>query len=727
MTTSRTLRPSAGHIAAGFSIVIGVLAPCVAFAQVAGDSTRARPLAPVSVTVTRDAARSTFELPFATARVLPDSSRPGLRRSSIGELLLGVPGVIVQERANPSQDPRLAVRGFGARSAFGVRGVRVLRDGIPLSLPDGQTPIDWLDLETIGAIDVVRGTAAALYGNAAGGIVDFRSRAPELAPFALSSRVLQGAGVTRSNVTLSGTPRTARANADPGATPSAGWLASLTGTHGDGPREWSRVDASSGFARGFATVRGTRVEVQGTVYDAPRAENTGALTAGELAADPTLPDSLNVQRRSRKAVQQSQFAVIASRTNGANEWSASAFASARQLDNPLPFAIVDVDRNVAGASVRGTRRVTALPWPLRLTAGGDFQQQDDERLNFENCADVLPTAPVTVRCPVASQERGAVRLDQRETVEGTGVFARLEVEAPGRVFASAALRHDRVGFSVQDRFTTATNPDDSGERTLSASSPMFAVVWRARPLLSVYVNVARAFETPTVTELTNQDDGSAGLNTRLAPQRTSTVEVGAQSLLAGVLQVDVALFSARVRDELVAFDVPNAPGRRAFRNAGRTSRDGVELSLASRATLPGAVTADMGLGYTLSRFRYDQYQVGAANFSGNSIPGIPDQQLQAFATARRGGTFGTIDVTAASRATADDAATVQAAGYAVWALRAGHRVMVQRRFSIEPMAGVENLFDRRFAGSVVVNATRARFFEPGGRRRGYVGVRVGAQ
>jgi iron complex outermembrane receptor protein len=686
------------------------------------DSSRVTTLAPVSTTVTRDAARTAFELPFATARVTPDATRPGLRRGSIGELLLGVPGVVVQERANPSQDPRLAVRGFGARSAFGVRGVRVLRDGIPLSLPDGQTPVDWLDLETIGSIDVVRGTAAALYGNAAGGIVEFRSRAPENAPFALSSRALSGAGITRTNVTASG--RSERSEAQ--AVRDIGWLASATGTHGNGARDWSRLDASSAFARAYATLLGTRVELSGTHYDAPRAENTGALTAGELARDPSLPDSLNVQRRSRKAVRQSQVALTASRTNGPNELIATAFTSSRTLDNPLPFAIVDVDRTVGGASLRGTRRVPA-PWPLRFTAGADYQRQDDDRFNFENCNDVLPSAPVSIRCPTAGRERGAVRLEQRELVSGTGVFARAEIEAPGGIFASAAVRHDRVAFTVEDRFITGANPDDSGDRALEAVSPMFALVWRARPLLSFYANVANAFETPTVTELTNQDNGAAGLNRTLAPQRTSTLEVGMQSLLAGRVRVDVAAFRARVRDELVPFDVPNAPGRRAFRNAGRTSRDGVELSMATSAAI-GAATTDVGVGYTYSNFRYDEYRVGASDFSGKPIPGIPVQALQAFTTVRLGGAFGTVDVTSASRSSADDAATVYAAGYAAWALRAGYRAAVAGgRFAVEPMAGVENLFDRRYAGSVVVNATRARYFEPGGRRRGYLGVRLEAR
>lgn len=686
---------------------------------------RSAVLAPVSITVTRDAARTPFELPFATAHLAPDMSRPATRRTGLGELLFAVPGVIVQDRANPSQDPRITVRGFGARSAFGVRGVRVLRDGLPLSLPDGQTPVDWLDLESVGDIDVVRGTAGALYGNAAGGVVDFRSREPERAPLSFGTRAWTGEGLARVNLNASGSYRH-DASVDGSAVHDIGWLASHTSTRGDVGRTWSRIDATSAFARAFATVRGTRVELQATRYDAPRAENTGALTASELTRDASLPDSLNIQKHSRKAVQQSQVALLLSRQRGANEVALSAFTSSRTLDNPLPFAIVAVDRSVRGVSLRGTRRVTSTPWPLRITVGGDLQHQDDDRLNFENCADVASTTPVTTRCPIADRERGAVRLDQTEVVDGTGLFARTEVEAPGHVFASAAVRYDRVAFDVTDHFITSTNADDSGERTLESVTPMFGLAWRVRPLLSLYANVTSAFETPTVTELTNQDNGAAGLNRVLAPQRTATVEAGVQSVLGAHVRADVSVFRARVRDELVPFDVPNAPGRRAFRNAGRTARTGVEASVVTQSHY-----VETGLAYTYSHFRFDRYSIGTANYAGKPIPGIPRNQMQAYGTVRQRGWFGTVDLTAASRVSADDAALVSAAGYATWGMRVGytldHREGTVRRRLAEPTIGVDNLFDRRYASSVVVNATRNRYFEPGTTRRFYIGLRLAAQ
>ncbi len=722
MTFNQTFQPIGrrGSLLRRLTLCAVLAAPSPLIAQVArqdsvADDSTARRLNTVRVSVTRDAARSPFELPFALTTA-PISARPAQRRTSVSDLLLAVPGVQVQDRSNPSQDARIAVRGFGARSAFGVRGVRVLRDGVPLSLPDGQTPIDWLDLETVDRVDVVRGTAAALYGNAAGGVVDVRSRAPSQAPLAMQARWWNGGGVQRANVQASGTLLGALGDSS-GLLQQSQWLASFTRTAGDGPRAWSRFDASSVFARALSTVRGTRLELQGTVYDAPRAENTGALTAAELARDPRLPDSLNITRRSRKAVQQTQLALMAERDLGSGQLRASLFGGTRMLDNPLPFAMVAVDRNVVGGSLHGSWRVPSTPWPLRFGAGVDAQRLVDERYNYENCAEVLPSAPPSVRCPTPGNERGATRLDQQERAANVGGYARIEVEAPRQLFVSTALRFDQVQFAVRDRFITSTNADDSGDRTLRAVSPMLGVTWRARPRWSLYGNLSTAFETPTVTELTNQETGAAGLNATLEPQRTRTVEVGTQALLGQRVRADLALFEAVVQDELVPFDVPNQPGRRAFRNAGQTTRRGAETALRM-----AWANVDVGTSYTWSRFRFDRYSVGNTSYAGQAIPGVPEHYGQGFVTARGRGAFATLEWTGSSAAAANDAGTVQGAGFSVWNLRLGasaSRAMASRigGVALEPTLSVENLFDRRYASSLVINATRNRFFEPGLPRR----------
>lgn len=678
------------------------------------DSARAQPLRPVSVSVTRDVSRSILELPFALARITPDSLHPGLRRTSLGEFVYGVPGVQVSERNNPSQDPRLAVRGFGARSAFGVRGVRVMRDGIPLTLPDGQTPIDWMDLESAGTVEAIRGTAASLYGNASGGVISIRSRAPDAAPFALTARGWDGGNVHRASFTASGS-----ATGKMGALTESGYLFSGTRTEGDGPREYSRQKATSVFGRVLGTVKDTRLEVQGVKYDAPTGENPGALTAAELSSNARLSDSLNITKHSRKGVEQSQVALLATRGMGPSEISATIFMGSRTLDNPLPFAIVGVDRKTYGGSLRAGATTTISGLPFRMTAGFDTQTQSDDRFNFENCSDVVVGTPVSTRCPTAGQERGAIRLNQGEDLHGDGAYVRYELEIPRRLLGSVSLRYDRVRFELTDHFISGTNGDDSGNRGMNALSPMAGLVWRVRPLLSVYANVASAFETPTITELTNQPDGKLGLNQELAPQRTRTLEVGMQGIIGAHMRVDAALFGAGARDELVGFDVPGAAGRRAFRNAGRTSRRGLETNLSVVGKW-----GEAGAAYTLSRFRFVNYSVGTANYAGKPIPGVPTHQGQAYLTLRSHGWYITSDANSASRVSADDASSVFAAAWTTLGIRAG-RAPANGRYALEPTFGVDNVFDRTYASAVVINATRNRYYEPGVGRRVFVGMRAG--
>ena len=398
----------------------------------------------------------------------------------------------------------------------------------------------------------------------------------------------------------------------------------------------------------------------------------------------------------------------------------TVFGGTRNLDNPLPFSIVAVDRTSYGANVRAGAETAVGGLPLRMTAGVDVQTQNDNRYNFANCSDTRASNTATTTCPNVHQERGAVSLDQGEDLSSQGAFVRYELEVPRKWLASIAVRYDRVKFDLVDHYIVGTNGDDSGDRTLTAFSPMVGLVWRAKPLLSFYANAASAFETPTITELTNQPDGKLGLNQDLQPQRTQTLELGMQTILGAHLKFDAAVFGALARDELVGFDVPNVIGRRAYRNAGKTRREGLETNLA----YVGA-WGEAGAVYTLSRFRFVTYSVGNANYAGNVIPGVPVHQGQAYVTLRSHGWYITSDANAASRVSAADAATVYAAAWTIFGLRVG-KAPVSGKYGLEPTFGIDNMFNRTYASSVVINATRSRYFEPGFGRRVFAGLKVDA-
>jgi iron complex outermembrane receptor protein len=652
-------------------------------------------------------------LPFAITRVDPDSMRPGLRNLSADETLLLVPGVSVANRNNPTQDPRIAVRGFGARAAFGVRSVRVLRDGIPLTLPDGQTPTDYLDLASVGSVEVLRGSAAALYGNAAGGVVEFRSAPPASEPIALDGRALVGSyALRRWSGGLSGTLVPLR------------YQALITRTEQENYRRYARQETTHGTARLVHDIGNTELAWQAQLFSMPVAENPGALTAAEVETDPRLAVPFSVLKRARKRVEQVQLSLTATHPLSNGEATLSVFGGARDLDNPLTFAVVAIERATYGTSMRVTSPVNLFGTRHRLSAGVDVQRLDDDRKNFENCNGVSTPSPA---CPHTDFiERGSIRLDQREVVTSIGPFVRDEIAIGDRVQVHAGLRADYVTFDIQDHFIIPAgpdqNPDDSGRRTLRAWSPMAGIVARLGTLTAAYVNIATAFETPTATELGNRPDGAGGINRDLAPQFATTVEAGVKGIFATRLRYDVAGFVTTVRDELIPFEVPGAAGRRYFRNAGRTDRRGIEAGAEVSA---GATT--IASAYSYSDFRFDDYDVTASgvttSFDGKRIPGIPMHQLQAALTQRWQPLFATAEVIASSPQYVDDVNSSSAAGWAIANVRAGGRISIGG-VQLQPVVGVNNIFDRRYAGSIVINATGGRYYEPAPERSISVGVTV---
>lgn len=678
----------------------------VVLAPAAPAAAQDRPVSLPPVVVTRDApaGRSPLELPYAITTVRPDSLAPGQTHTQVEQTLAYIAGVTVANRANPSQDARVSIRGFGARAPFGVRSIRILRDGMPLTLPDGQTPIDYLDLEAVGHVEALRGAASALYGNASGGVVDLRS-APAPASPALQGRTWFGAHGFQRHALLGG------------ASSGAGSITANAGrTTSDGARAHARQRLTNAFMRGAATAWGTDMALTAMALHMPLALNPGALTRAQFDTAPQMADPINVTRNARKEVRQAQVGISARRPlrEGEGEVSVQLFGGTRVLRNPLAFAVIDIDRWSSGAQLRATLPLDGSTGRHRVSVGVDAQRLDDARRNWSACTGVTR---VTANCPVPGAERGRLQIAQRELVTSVGPYARIE-SGVGPAHVSVGARWDATGFEVRDALLS-DGRDDSGRRSMRALSPMAGLALRLAPLHSAYVNVNTAFETPTTTELGNQPDGSAGLNAQLQPQYATTLEVGMKGL-AGLLRYDVALFETGVRDELIQYEVTGGGGRTYFRNAGRTRRRGVEGALLGERG-PAALT----LAYTFSDFRFREFQSGAMQVGGKAIPGIPEHQLQAAAAWRSRHGFAVAEWLGKSEVFVNDANAATAPGYAMVNLRAGLEASLGRPW-LRPVIGVHNLFDGRYAGSVAVNAAgtlaTAKFYEPAPGRSWFLGL-----
>lgn len=670
------------------------VALCLAFPAARGQDTIASPrdsvrsalLPAVEIAVTRDPRAATLTVPYAVSI----ASRNRLdARGQMQDVLSGVPGLFVANRNNPTQDPRIVLRGVGARTAFGVRGVRVLHDGIPLTVADGQTPLDYLDVESVDRIEVIRGSASSLYGNSAGGVVAF------------SSAPLDRTGVEAS--LLSGSHGLSRAGARvAGGAPALGYSAGVSHAVERGFRERSRQRVTRGSARVRRQLGASSVTAHLLVFDMPLAENPGALTSEQLASDRRMAEPAAVARAAGKQVRQAQAALSYTRDVRDGDLSAILFAGRRALDNPLTFAVIDLDRTSGGLLLRASR---AAGGASRVTLGVDVQQQDDDRQEYENCHDATVTSP---RCPEVPAGRGAIRRTQRERVSSVGPYINGEI-AKGRFRFSAGARGDAVVFDVRDRLVTATDPDESGRRTMRAFSPHIGALASIAPRGSLYANLSSAFETPTATELGNKPDGSAGVNNALEPQRSRTLEAGAKGAI-GRTRYDLAVFSTAVRDELVPFEIAGGGGRRFFRNAGRTRRRGLELALASDI---GPVELRSAL--SANDFEFVEFSTAAADFSGKTIPGVPARFTELSATWNSRRVQAGVVSRFVSSIIVDDANTSRAPGYEILSLRARGELRVGRS-SLRPGIAVDNLFGRKYVGAVSVNAAGGRYYEPAPRR-----------
>ena len=675
-------------------LLLAVLAPSLG-AQDSARTTTALPT--VRVTATRDGPRTPLELPYAVTLVRPDSLA-ALRRLGVDELLFAVPGVALANRQNPAQDPRVSIRGFGARSAFGVRGVRVLQDGVPVTLPDGQTPVDVIDVEGADRVEVVRGSASSLYGNAAGGVIDVRSAPPSPLAIAPYMRVLGGGSIPTMTAAGAG-----------GTLGAFGYTSSITRVVGHGYRNYSDQRATRSALRLVRTPTAgsgsPTVSLAFRISDVSLAQSPGALTRTQFDTAPRMADPLSVRKQAGKIVRQGDLAFTVAQPLGERaSLDATAYGSVRTLENPLAFSVVNVGRSSGGVSARLSGAGSLGSRAVRLAAGGDLQWQNDDRQEYEACIDA---ATASATCPTARTQRGTLRKNQRELVSSAGPFVRGEIAVAPALLASAGVRADAIGFRVRDRLISATNPDDSGDRTLHAVSPAMGLVWRVTPLASLYATASTSFETPTTTELGNKPDGSAGINPDLQPQRTRSFEIGGKGVLPGTaLRWELAAFDTRARDELVPFDIPGGAGRRYFRNAGRTQRRGAEAG--AEAEL-GALT--LRGAYSYSRFRYVDYLVGTTSYAGKRIPGVPEHALAMSAAVRLGWATlaGTADV--ASAVDVDDANSASAPGRTLLGVSLSNTVRVHG-VRLAPLVALQNLADVRSVGSVSVNATGGKFYEP---------------
>jgi iron complex outermembrane receptor protein len=669
---------------------------------------------------------------------------PAWPRTRASDLLRRIPGVAARDRQNLAQDVQLTVRGVGARTTFGVRGIRIYVDGIPATMPDGQGQLSHVPLSALAGVEVLRGPFSALYGNAAGGVVRFTSKPPAARAGATLSAV---AGGDARNLSLGWSgPWRGGGGGDGDGRDDAGYRIDAERLDADGYRRHSQARRDVAQARfTWRTSGGSDLALTAYRLDL-RADDPQGLTLAQATVDPRAASAGALAFDTRKTVRQSQVGLRVSRddadagavaglgadadaeADGRGGWSFGAYAGTRGTWQLLSIpsqaqaapgsggGVIDLDRGYGGADLHGTWRTSFAGRPLMLAAGLEWQRSGEHRLGFENfVGDSLGAI-------------GALRRDQHDTATSRDAFAELHWRFHPKWRATLGVRRTQVDFDSRDDYIAAGNPDDSGALSYAFTTPVAGLLFLPVEGVEAYVDAGRGFETPSASELAYRPDGASGLNAALRPARTRSIEAGMR-VHRGGYRLGFALFDARTRDELVV--ASNQGGRSTYANAARTRRSGFELSASGRigghwryALALTTLAARNTAGFTTCRAppcATPDTNVAA----GNRIPGTsarsgwaelrwtPRQDVDLFVSAQGN-----------SRTWADDRNTAYAPGSATF--DAG----IERRWRagalpLAAFARVENLFDRRTIGSVIVNEGNGRYFEPAPGRGLFFGIRVG--
>lgn len=649
-----------------------------------------------------------FEVPASVSSIGGDEVREAHIAVNLSESAGSVPGLVARDRQNYAQDEQVQVRGFGARASFGLRGLAVIADGIPSTLPDGQGWVSNIDLGSVDRIEVLRGPYSALYGNAAGGVIEAYTRrgggAPEVTPgFAVGSY-----GQVRESTAVSG------------STDAMDYDLDLVHFQTDGFRPHSAANRNFGNARvDFAPDPASHLMLVINSVASPTAEDPMGLTRAEFNANARGVDPAAVQFDTRKTFDQTQVgAVYDRRIDAQDELSVRAYGGDRNATQyqaiPVvaqpptsPGGVIVLGRSYEGVDTRWIRQFNLAGGAMSVTAGVSYGSLDEARQGFLDYAG-LPTDPTL-------GVTGQLRNNQANDVRDLDEYVQALWQFLPAWNATAGLRHSHVDFGSRAMPTEALKNTVSSSADYGADLPVLGLEYAAGSSLRIYGNAARGFETPTLNELAYRPNGMPGLNFALRPDHSINFELGAKGRDGRFGEWNAAVFVIDTQEEIVT--QTNTAGHATYQNAGATRRDGFELAWAR--PLAGAWRAR--LAYTFLDAYYREAYLTCLSTpcaapnrlvaAGDRIPAIVRSSLYAaLERAPASGWQAGAELRTDSAMYVDDVNSQTAPGYATVGLFSGYRLRAGR-WDVSAFVRVDNALGRTYAGSVIVDETSGRFFE----------------
>lgn len=655
---------------------------------------------------------SELDTPAAVSVIEGEDMRLATPRVNLSETLTSVPGLQVQNRQNYAQDLQISIRGFGSRSAFGVRGIRLYVDGIPATMPDGQGQISNIDINSIQDVEVLRGPFSALYGNASGGVINVTTETGIEASSYYGSYGSWRYGLKATGAMGDGT--------QPG---DVDYTVSTTRFTTHGYRDHS--GARKNLANAKLGVRLDDVSKLSLIFNSVdiKADDPGGLTESEWKADPQQAPRAE-QYNTRKTIKQTQAGLRYERQLSAqDDISVMAYAGERettqyqsiplvaQLKPAQAGGVITLQRHYQGIDSRWTHR-GELGVPVTFTGGLNYENMSENRKGYNNFR--LNNGPPEFG------HKGDLRRDERNLMWNVDPYLQTQWQLTQKLSLDAGVRYSSVWFDSNDHYIAPGNGDDSGDASYHHWLPAGSLKYALTDAWNLYLAAGRGFETPTINELSYRADGQSGFNFDLKPSTNDTVEVGSKTRIGNGL-LTAALFQTDTDDEIVV--ASSMGGRTTYKNAGKTRRQGVELALDQRFAGDWRVKAS----WTWLDATYRSNVCQGQNCDGNRMPGIArNMGFASLGFIPDEGWYAGTDVRYMGDIMANDENTAKAPSYTVVGLNTGYKFNYSQ-LTVDIFGRVDNLFDKEYIGSVIVNESNGRYYEPAPGRNYGVGINLAWQ
>jgi iron complex outermembrane receptor protein len=668
-------------------------------------ATPADPRDDVVVTATRTDTNS-----FDVAAVIGSVPGSRLRDDALGinlaDDIAEVPGLLARNRNNYAQDQQISIRGIGANSTFGVRGVRIYQDGIPATGPDGQGQVSQFNLDSAQRVEILRGPFSALYGNSAGGVIQIFT-ADGREPAEMRGSTAYGSfGAFRASVDACGVRGPLDYNLD------------FTHFSVEGYRDHSSAQNESFNGKFRYSIDDVnRLTLIANVMSRPNAQDPLGLTPAEFNADSHQTDPAATTFNTRKSLAQQQGGLIYDLDLGGGQaLRLLGYFGHRTVEQflPIPTAlqasptssggVVDLHRQFGGVDSRWSWQGSLAGRPLSWVAGVSYDRQNELRRGYNNF--IASTLGV----------QGALRRDENDIVRDLDQYLQGTWDFAPRWSLMAGVRRSDVSFDSRDHYLTPSNGNDSGQASYSATSPVAGLMFETRSWLHLYASYGQGFQTPLGSELAYRPHGGAGLNFALQPARSDNSELGAKMQIEPNFGAQFALFQTLTRNEIVVNT--NLGGRSTYQNAGRTRRSGAEFALDYAL----AASLRLRLAYTYVDAVYsDAYSTCVAGpcalptvrvAAGRRLPGVPRSDL--YAAMRWGQELGWHTSAGAqylSSVAVNDVNSVFAPSYALFGVVGGYGAQL-RNLRLSAFLRINNLLNRRYVGAIIVDDGNGRYFEP---------------